>query len=450
MHCYLDKKLRGWHSRTWLFGAILLLSLPGLISGIGVPPSAAAMTTSVIFLIIFLQKKDQAIKLRGAMLPITLLIYFTCFSLTLLINIRSHPIYADIFTNNLFFSLFVVTSSFLFFLLRPLGQYEDWYGEAVRSALAIIVFTNIFLILLGVENIQIDNFAQTRQANAVLALLGVEQTRIIPPIAGSVQMAAVFPAALLSASLLDFSRASAALMGAAALLLLILIDARGALVAPLLVLFVWRFRRSMSPGKISAIIIFIPIIYPYILYSINNLLWTLSRNDSAGVLSNRDIIWKIGFQNIENMRLGSFLFGDGAFSTYTTGFNVRFSDLFSSHGATTRDFSGMHNTYFQLFLDTGLFGLCAFMAITYFVVRNVLIRSLDGRAGARLHFCMIVSVLFMSATEVLVLPYAKEGAVLFLILLMGGVAAGHPNDEREISDKFPRRWPVLRSHDGVL
>ena len=421
MHFYSGKRLKQWHSFTWLSGVIFLLSIPGLISGLAAPPSAAPITMGAIFLVLFFQKKENSLNLASMTGPFILLLYFIFFSLTIFTIIPEHRIYYDIFINNAFFSLFITISCFLIVLLGLHDQDRNWHIEWMRIALAVIVFTNIFLIFLGIEHVGSADFAQSSQANSTLAFFGIAQVRIVPPISGGAQMAALIPAVLLSACLLELPRASAVLMAAAALLLLILIDSRGALLAPLLALFAWRFRRSASPNIMSAIILLIPVIYPLILTFAGDISNNFGGRNYQAILSNRNVIWQVGFQHIDNMTFISFLFGDGAFSTYTTGVNYRFGDLFASHSTTARDFAGMHNTYLQLFLDLGLVGLLAFIVITYFVVRNVLMRSLDGRAGLQIHFCMIVSVLFMSATEVLIPPYAKEAAVLLLILWMGGV-----------------------------
>ncbi len=277
------------------------------------------------------------------------------------------------------------------------------------------------LYWIGVEHAGKANMPQAWSLNSTLLAFDVRLNRAALPIASGVQYSAIYPALLLAVSLARFFSGSLHKIGAAlALAILVLVDARGMLFAPLFALLTFAALRKFPAHTFAIVAAAIPAV-PVIAYKAREfseplIAWIFpERNPSAEMFSNRGAIWREFFNRPPDGLAA--LFGEGGFGQYTSGLNRSFARIFEGFTGEGQALVHMHNSYLQVAVDMGFFGLAARCVLIYTIGhRTAHAYKLYGGAPLASLLVMLLTLQWIAGTEVVLTPYAREGFIAMAVL----------------------------------
>jgi O-antigen ligase len=306
--------------------------------------------------------------------------------------------------------------------------------DSVFLALLAICTLQLVVWSLGIEHAEVSNMPQARLRNSTLWAFGVQASRVAFPISSGIQYSAIYPSLLLAISLsrlLSGVRFVAAAVIASAML--VLIDARGFVFAPILAWITFRLISTMPARSAALIAALVPFV-PVLLYKARDWSQPLismivpQRNSSSEMFSNRGYIWEQYFDQIHKMDISNILFGFGGFGQYVSNINSSFSKLFTEFSDIGRVLVHMHNSYIQVAVDFGIVGLAVLLILIYFLLLRVFAahRIYGGKAIASLGI-MMLTLQWSAGSEILLTPYSREGIIVVLMLwILAAVALPAP------------------------
>lgn len=280
--------------------------------------------------------------------------------------------------------------------------------------------------------------AGTRLASGLEASSGGE--RIFYPFATALSQPSALAAIFLSAAVIFFDQAGArrlyrGLCGVAAVIVLVTVDNRAALIATIGItatslLRPYLLRRAAVPVAVVAVIfafVFPILARPVVAPTINllNDVASVERvgESSAASLNGREFIFRRAVQFWGTHAAPSpqtALFGYGTFGQETSGASSTFSSLFEGGFRDPRKVS-THNSALQQLYDAGYLGLLAFSVLVLLGVRRWSRRSSEPYVAFGL--AAILSALVGGMTEVSIAPgYGQESMWVFLGFVLVGAS----------------------------
>ena len=333
-----------------------------------------------------------------------------------------------------------ITNSGSFFVIMLFLGFLSYYfasanGQNSSRNFVNVIFLTLFMFcalefllhLMGVEHARKLELPQAGRPAVILQLIGLQMERVALPISTSVQIGGLGPAILWAMSIAGYvkhRRSIFLVSGALALALLLLVDARSMIIAPILATAAWRQFRS-RPTILVWIAIIVPAL-PVIFTAVGRLLLpflvaiTSNRGAQLGMFSNREFIWNNVWPYLSEASVVQIFFGNGAFGQVRAGIVKNYSFLFGQWSEMGTALVHLHNSYLQILIDIGLFGLLAFTiligTLTWHAAKFSL-RADDYTADAL--GISLLTLLWIAGTEVTLLPYAKEGFFMTLLVWIG-------------------------------
>jgi hypothetical protein len=272
----------------------------------------------------------------------------------------------------------------------------------------------------------------------MLSILGIPTTRVWFPTSDGINSFGITAGILLVASAIGtgnfkFNTMNNNLLyGVGAVIgltIILLTDSRGALLAA----FVSIIAGLMLPRKYYRVLFLLPlvsIVLPKIITIIaqmvpQDILTQVSRSPrDITSLNGRTIIWNETLNVIFSSDILSTLFGFGYRGQINSGLTERFVTIF---GYSFGSVATVHNSFYQLAIDTGLLGVFIYLLITSFLLQKlVYFLKVDNRnTGLKMMLFTLVYILTIGATEsVLTIDYQE--VVIFFCFIYISIATYVP------------------------
>lgn len=431
--------------RTVSLTMLLALALPGLVSGQSMPRSAVA---GLIVLLLawnllnrWLQPQTATFSLKRSSIPLIFMLGL-CYSAAFAVSLSS----TDPITSQASFALLIASGSSLAMALIVFISLSNKLPDfltmeilctGLYQALFLLCVAQIGLLLIGLGHSLAPNFSQTSSPNMFLQGFGITTNRIMMPIGTGMQYPATPAAVLVAIALIRvvvLKERSALLALLAGMVVLALIDSRTALAAPIVAITaVLICRRSLALTFFTASLLpLLMLIYMGFRSFLGGLFDELAsgRYAAFGMFSGRETIWGYAMVQIQDSSLLATLFGHGVFSQSALGISHQYSHLFSNMAAEAQSRASLHNSYLQLWLDGGVVGFLVFLSALWVGISRVW-RVALAEPQLRSHkvhmapsvlklqyMAAVFSLFWVGASEVILLPYASEGFVLVLLVII--------------------------------
>lgn len=285
----------------------------------------------------------------------------------------------------------------------------------------------LVLLGLGVENPLAGSAPQVGTEAITLAFLGIDLGRVILPLASGFQAGAIAP---LTASIIALTRMRRGaqlreyLFFLVGLLPLLFLDARQFLLA-IIVTAILTHRTvpawvaatgaTMMPGIFVAMPLVIREALP-ILTGVATM-----RSDKFGMFSGREYIWDQFWRYMRDIDAGPFFFGNGIYGHAISGVSKSYGRLFGGWGSEAQSFMHLHNSYLQIFIDTGLLGLFLWCTMIWLAIYRAMYNS-NGQgkdsSGWRAISRILIAFCVVASSEVIFGVYMKESIGIWSILFM--------------------------------
>ena len=289
-----------------------------------------------------------------------------------------------------------------------------------------LLLLNIALWLSGVHHNNEDYMPQLNQYNSMFDYFGMYFDRAVFPLSSSVQHFSIYPALLLTICIVN-KRNRSLFKIANSIVALVLLDVRSSILAPFIALSLfWIFKRFgiFRPHFIAIVSLLIPIFILF-LNTGQDFESFISRNDTSTILSNRELIWGANLDSIGRSDLFHFVFGNGPFGQFSNGSNLEAERLFVSHSEFAQLYFSTHNIYLQLLADWGILGVLIFIVVIMLFYAPRFSAASAASENTLYSACIFLTFMIVSSTEVLLLPYSKEGGLCLLLIFMVGVCPSY-------------------------
>lgn len=321
-------------------------------------------------------------------------------------------------------------------------------GVAVNS-LALLVVASTALWLLGLESQAETGFAGA--SGTTLGAYGFDVVRVKFPLTfGYTSHASI--CGLVAVGLAPRLKGWAAWLAiACAVAGVILADGRTAMMAVLLVLFVWRFTPPAIMPHIAYILpLSAVLLLGMLLLLPDELLALISRSgDAAEIRSGNErlFVWSRVLEVIASSP-ERFIFGYGYFGQAASRVSDTYAIIFANWTGDLRFYS-LHNAGIQLLLDGGVPAILLFFFFYRFIIiKNAKCWQVTKSPSSLSALNVVAFVLLGGATDTIGTPIQRD--IFFAILLIGFAALRSPGSglrDRLQSDDFPitraRRAPIV-------
>lgn len=428
------------------FTIMLALALPGLVNGQSLPSTAVIglvallVAHGLIFRIFLTRSAGFAVESRSLPLIFSLCLSFAAAFIVALAD--SDPVISQASRSLLLAVGSSVAIGLVVFLALSNQLTEssaiEILSTGVYQALSWICLTQIVLLLFGVSHNLAPFMPQTSSRNLFLENFGLAIDRVMMPIGTGVQYPATLAAILVAMALIRIAilrervAILAALVGA---VVLALIDSRTALFGPVVaVLAVLICRRSQLLAFIVAFLLpMLMLIYLSAQDFLSGMFGSIvsGRYTTFGLFSGRETIWFYAMAQIRENSMLENLVGHGLFSHIKLGLTDQYSHLFSNTTAEGQSLASLHNSFLQLWLDGGILGVLVLLSALWVAMSRARRACVTGSKIDELqkvdvapavinlqHMAAVFSLFWIGASEVILLPYAREGFVLVLFLIV--------------------------------
>jgi O-antigen ligase len=283
------------------------------------------------------------------------------------------------------------------------GHNAKLFDSYVKS-IALIMLVNLTLLLIGISSSSLINKYPEMQIR-LTQLVGLELNRINFLIFSNF----AYTSMLYCIALISFQRYRTKFLYLSITSLtaisLLFLDARGPFLAAICVIIFGRFLYNLSLNKQLIFLLIISII-PLITNTILILL-KLDDTEALSLLSRRDAIWNLTISNY-SPNLYELIFGYGYIGQYSSGISELYSNLFPGYG--NQEQISVHNSYLQILLDYGLFGL---LLLVITVLK--LFRRFKAKKQVALYM-VLVFLIICGVTDLSIQPNNINMLTAFLII----------------------------------
>lgn len=427
------------------FTIMLALALPGLVNGQSLPSEAVIglvlllIAHALIFRVLL--SKSTVFALETKSLPLIIVLGLSFFTTFIVGMLSSDPV-----INQASRSLLLVTGSSIALGLVVFLALSNRSTQAssieilctgVYQALFLICAAQIVLLILGINHSLAPLMPQTSSPNLFLQLLGFAVDRVMMPIGTGVQYPATLAATLVAMALVRilFLRDRRAVLTAlVGMIVLALIDSRTAQFGPAVAVVAVLICRSSKLGAFIAASL-LPLLMLFYL-NVEEVFAGIfdavvsGRYTAFGLFSGRETIWFYAMAQIRENSLFETLVGHGLYSHIKLGLRDQYSHLFSNTTIEGQRLATLHNSFLQLWLDGGVIGVIVLLSALWVAMGRVWRaclarpqmepnRAYVAPAAVKFqHMAAIFSLFWVGASEVILLPYAREGFVLVLFVVV--------------------------------
>ncbi|WP_108802670.1 O-antigen ligase family protein [Aquimarina sp. Aq107] len=283
------------------------------------------------------------------------------------------------------------------------------------------VFLNIFLFILGFEQ---DRYMGT---NALLGLLNINLDRasfiFAPSLAYFAMICGV--CGLISLILFFENKKFQFLIGfVISVTALLLTDSRGPIFGLVIIfLFLFPLRRLWIKYQLALFLfyIFSVTLFVSVMFFINMYIFdleSLSRGGDTSLLSKRDLIWNLFFENYDPSFF-NLVFGYGNVGQYISGISSKYKFLFVNW--SNPDHISLHNNSLQMLIDIGVLGIISFNFVLYKVNKFCIDEYKKNKETYLLIIPAIINYLLILGFSDIIANISNVGVYFILIFLIIGV-----------------------------
>jgi len=306
--------------------------------------------------------------------------------------------------------------------------------QSLYVACVAICAIELLMLALGITSRFAEAAPQAGDQASFLALLGLDYKRTALPLASGFQAGAVAP---LVATVIALARVRT-LRGfwnigffVIGLIPILMLDARQFVVAVFATMLLTN--RTVPAWGVATGAALAPCVAPFIALFARGVLPTelrigIMRGAGGGMLNGREYIWTYFWNYIRQDDLGTILFGHGMYGQVATGLSSRYAYMFKEWETVTGKIAPLHNSYFQIVIDSGLVGLIVWAALLWLGVYHAVRLSrapVRDAVAWRAAAMILIAVCVVGSSEVILCLYMKEAVTVILpILAMIMVDAG--------------------------
>ncbi len=359
----------------------------------------------------------------------------------------------------------VILGTFLFLAFR-IGAFQSRLSElkkAIVLSLGFYVMCNIIFYFVGIT--PPNTIYLTEFPAQILSMIGIKTYRVLFPMATGINYyGSLVGVALLGLVLIlkfaatRFEKLVIILMILSSAISLLLVDSRGAIAFTCILLLIaflrWRYFliARWLPFLLSAIVV---VVFSFIPGFLEDPMSRLNRpeldsktessttirdecdlfnKNASGVLSNRPIIWKAGFDELSDFK-PIHLIGYGLRGQIASGVSRNYVCLFTS--IVKSEYASLHNIWLQTIIDIGYLGLL--ITITLFVsllvwVCQRLATRFNGYDYAML--CMLLLTISVGTLEASIQPDFQELFIFVFSFLISQIYIDLPHKQIESSPEM--------------
>jgi len=314
--------------------------------------------------------------------------------------------------------------------------------QAIFYTFELYIAINFILFIFGIKSIELTYL--TNYPAQMLSALGISLNRTMFSMAGGINSFGILPGAImvglfpLLISRRDlFSRIFLILVILIGMSVILLTDSRGSLIFSIITLVLMYIPPELfkifrwSPILISFLPVFVLIVFPFLLDPRIDLFIRPrsegnERNTSAmitteckdylkqtrGFLSNRPFIWEMIIDDLHDFKITQII-GYGIRGQVVSGLSNSYSCLFSSFVRPT--LASAHNSWLEIFLDYGYFGLVIILIFLITVIRKL--SKFYEETKDELYKGMLACILYITLTGTLESSFSQDFYGIFIILL---------------------------------
>ena len=345
---------------------------------------------------------------------------------------------------------------FLAFRIGALQSRISELKKAVVLSLGFYVMSNLIFFLVGI--IPPDTIYLTDFPAQILSMIGIKTHRVLFPMTSGINYyGSLVGVTLLGLSLIlkiavsRFEKLVIILMILSCFISLFLVDSRGAIIITcisiLMAILPWKvfLIARWFPFFLSTIIVvaftFIPGFLEDPMSKLNRPELEMKTENSStaesdcnlfnkntsGVLSNRPIIWKAGFDELSNFK-PIHLIGYGFRGQVASGVSRNYVCLFTS--IVISEFASLHNIWLQTIIDVGYLGLI----ITITLLISLLVWVCQRLSTRFNHYdyallCMMLMIISIGTLEASFQPDFQELFIFLFFLLISQVYVDQPHKQ---------------------
>lgn len=430
--------INNWMIYIYALGFLNLQLSAGLLAAWKFPAISIFLFSAIIFSFLWSNmvrgKNNRNLEYGPLVLVVSLVAVVTTFASYYTYRYAPNFVSDPAFSGFVYF-LFVSLSVF-FLVYDARSRYGRFAVKYLVDAffLAALSFAvlQIFLLTASIFNPLGDVAPQIKGEAVFSKLMGWSNSRQMLPVSSAFQSGGAIPLALCIISVANFFSARKLVLSfigmVCGLYLLILLDVQQFLISVILASLAISVLKSDRIFAIACILFpwfyvtfaaFGRYIFPSLLEIANS-----RGNNRFGLFTGREFIWERFWEYTLRADPVQLIFGNGTYGQGVSRLSSSYAVMFGSFPPESRYLAHLHNSYLQVIVDNGLFGLALYTAMIGLAAykARTLSRNPGPNASAwRTLGMMVAGVAFAGASEVAFTIYMKE-ALVFTVFAMTTIA----------------------------